>query len=302
MFRQAICGLVLFVVGTALCWADESNDGSDAGTTPSTQVRRRFDREKLKNLQQQLANSKTELPNLKRVTWKVGDVEREALVYVPAQADQRLPLVFAFHGHGGRAQYAARKLPIHEFWPQAICVYPQGLPTPVPIIDREGRFNGWQKSIGDQDDRDLKFFDAMLTSLTSEHSIDLKRIYSTGHSNGGYFTYLLWAARGDRLAAVAPIAAGLDMKDFKLQKPKPILHVAGEHDPIVPFRQQELSIAQDKKLNGCDAAGKPAGENCTEFRSASGTPVVTFIHSGGHEIPPAAPKRIAEFFQQHLLR
>lgn len=302
MVMRTFCGLVLFMAGSGICGADGPNEKSDGTLSPTSQVRRRVDREKLKSLRQQLTNSKTDLTNLKRVTWKVGDVERDALVYVPASTDQKLPLVFAFHGHGGRAEYAARKLAIHEFWPQAICVYPQGLPTAVPIIDREGRFNGWQKSIGDQEDRDLKFFDAMLTSLTSEYSIDPARIYSTGHSNGGYFTYLLWAARGDKLAAVAPIAAGLDLKDFKLQKPKPILHVAGEHDPIVSFRLQELSIAQDKKLNGCDADGKPAGEHCTEFSSPGGTPVVTFIHSGGHEIPEGAPKRIAEFFQQHTLK
>lgn len=302
MVLRACCGLMLIVMGTGQCRAEESNRDSDAESPQTTQVRRRFDREKLQNLRQQFSDSKSALSNLTRMKWKVGDAEREALVYVPASTDGKLPLVFVFHGHGGRSEYAGRKLPIHEFWPQAICVYPQGLPTPVPIIDRQGRFNGWQKSIGDQDDRDLKFFDVMLTSLTSEHSIDPKRIYSTGHSNGGYFTYLLWAARGDQLAAVAPIAAGLDLKDFKLQKPKPILHVAGEHDPIVPFRLQELSIAQDKKLNGCDTDGKPAGENCTEFRSAIGTPVVTFIHSGGHEIPAGAPKRIVEFFQQHLLK
>ena len=47
----------------------------------------------------------------------------------------------------------------------------------------------------------------MLTTLKKDYRVDEKRIYATGHSNGGGFTYLLWAARGDVFAAVAPCAA-----------------------------------------------------------------------------------------------
>ena len=75
----------------------------------------------------------------------------------------------------------------------------------------------------------FQFFDAMLKTISSAiTSINANRVYTTGHSNGGYFTYVLWAARGDKLAAVAPIASTHDQFDFKLMKPKPILHIAGE--------------------------------------------------------------------------
>ena len=32
--------------------------------------------------------------------------------------------------------------------------------------------------------------------------IDEKRVYATGHSNGGGFTYLLWTCRPDAFAAL----------------------------------------------------------------------------------------------------
>ena len=99
---------------------------------------------------------------LKKLTWKVGDVTREALVYAPAPAGKKPPLVFAFHGHGGKAEYSAKKFAVHQHWPEAVCVYPQGLPTPSPGIDPQGKMSGWQKAVGDQQDRDLDFFDAML--------------------------------------------------------------------------------------------------------------------------------------------
>jgi len=74
------------------------------------------------------------------------------------------------------------------------------------MIDRAGVMAGWQGLAGAQGDRDLRFFDVMLASLRAEFHLDEKRIYATGHSNGGLFTYLLWAERGDTFAALAPSA------------------------------------------------------------------------------------------------
>jgi polyhydroxybutyrate depolymerase len=139
---------------------------------------------------------------------RVDGVAREALLHVPAQAkDKPCPVVFAFHGHGGNMNHSARTFGYHLLWPEAIVIYPQGLNTPGRLTDPEGKKPGWQGSVGDQGDRDLKFFDAMLADLRANHQVDDRRIYSTGHSNGGGFTYLLWAARGDVFAAVAPSAA-----------------------------------------------------------------------------------------------
>ena len=75
------------------------------------------------------------------------------------------------------------------------------------MSDSVGRGAGSQASAGAQEDRDLKFFDAMLADLIKEGRVDERRVYATGHSNGGAFTYLLWAERGDVFAAFAPSAS-----------------------------------------------------------------------------------------------
>ena len=237
---------------------------------------------------------------LKTMTWKVGDVERKALVHEPDGGDSeaKRPLVIAFHGHGGRSAALARKLDFQTLWPEAVCVYPQGLPTPTPI-DADGKLPGWQRSTGDQGDRDLAFFDAILNTMIAEHRADERRVYVVGHSNGGFFAYLLCAARGDKLAAVAPIAASINPRDARKQVPLPILHVAGESDKIVRFAMQELAIKRDRKVNGCEGEGKPSGKYCTEYASPKGTPVVAMIHPGGHPIPDEAAPRIVSFFKEH---
>jgi len=257
--------------------------------------------------------------NLTRMEWKVDGVTREALVYAPATAKtDPSPVVFAFHGHGGTMKFAANKFRIHNLWPEAIAVYMQGLPTPGALTDTEGKKPGWQKTIDDQGDRDLKFFDAVLATLKKDYKVDEKRIYATGHSNGGGFTYLLWGTRGDVFAAISPCAAAAPIgnaalpndlpaalarqaeasrRSMKNVKPKPVLHMAGENDPLVRFAWQQRTIDAVRKLNGC-GEGKPWGDHCTLYPSKTGTPVVTYIHSGGHELPNEVLPVIVKFFKQ----
>lgn len=231
---------------------------------------------------------------------KVDGVAREALVYAPASAKEKAaPVVFAFHGHGGNMRNAARSFAMNQQWPEAVSVYPQGLNTPGRLTDPEGKKPGWQSGVSAQGDRDLKFFDALLAKLKQEFKVDAKRIYSTGHSNGGGFTYLLWAERGEVFAAVAPSAAAASgLKADKL-KPKPAMHLAGENDPLVKYAWQQAMMTAVRKLNGCEAEGKPWGKLCTEFPSKTGTPFVAFIHPGGHEFHKDAPALIAKFFKEH---
>jgi polyhydroxybutyrate depolymerase len=240
-------------------------------------------------------------------TWDVEGVKREALVYAPAKkVEGKLPLVFDFHGHGGTAKHAARTHHIHETWPEAVVVYMQGLNTPGKLTDPDGKKPGWQSGPGDQKDRDLNFFDAVLASMKKDYAIDEKRIYATGHSNGGGFTYLLWAKRGDTFAAFAPVAAAAGPY-FVDAKPKPLFHAASEKDPLVTFTMQQRTLDRVKKLNGCDdqgedwakgATGAKEAKGCLRYASKKGTPVVIYLHDEGHKYPEAAPALIVKFFQE----
>lgn len=116
-----------------------------------------------------------------RQEWRVDGVTREGLVYAPATAIiASAPVIFAFHGHGGTMKNAARSFAYHTEWPEAITVYLQGLNTPGKLTDPEGKKPGWQSSPGDQQDRDLKFYDIVLASLKKDYKVDDKRIFSTG--------------------------------------------------------------------------------------------------------------------------
>lgn len=235
-----------------------------------------------------------------RIELQVDAVARTGVLYAPASAAKTsAPLVFVFHGHGGRAERMTRTFAMHEHWPEAISVYLQGLNTPGRLTDPEGKRPGWQHDIGAQGDRDLKFFDAALAHVKGKFQVDEKRIYCTGHSNGGGFTYLLWAARGDVFAAVAPSAAASAGRYAKLLKPKPAMHLAGEKDTLVKFEWQKATMGSVRALNGCDAEGQPWAPHATLYPSKGGTPFVAFIHPGAHGIAPGAPELIVRFFKEH---
>jgi polyhydroxybutyrate depolymerase len=235
----------------------------------------------------------------KRVNISIDDVAREALLYVPMKTDEPLPVVFAFHGHGGNAMQASRSFRFQEHWPEALVVYMQGLPTPGQLTDPEGKRNGWQRNVGDQNDRDLKFFDALLAQLKKDYKIDDRRIYSTGHSNGGGFTYLLWSARGDQFAAFAPSAAAA--RYIPTLKPKPAMHIAGENDPLVKYQWQQAAMAAVRIVNGCEETGKEWAPQCMLYPSKHNAPFVALIHPGDHKYLQEATPLIVKFFKEQRL-
>lgn len=232
------------------------------------------------------------------VVISVQGMERRALVAIPEGGGTPAPVVFAFHGHGGTALRASQAYRCEELWPEAIVVYPQGLPTPGGIVDPRGRKPGWQLNIGDLGDRDLAFFDELLRFIKGRAAIDESRVYVVGHSNGAVFAYLLWAARGDAIAAIGPIAGIIPTKlDRSTLGPMPVFHVAGRNDPVVKFPWQAETIEFVKRVNGCGEIPATVDGFVSAYGSTGGKPVVTYIDDGGHGVPEGAMGRIIEFFK-----
>jgi polyhydroxybutyrate depolymerase len=234
-------------------------------------------------------------------TFTIDGVERRAIVYPGAKPSTRsgAPVVFVFHGHGGTAQNVARRLRIHELWPEAVVIYPQGIPGVVGIRDPEATQNGWQKSPGELGDRDVKFFDAALERMQKKYKVDPDRVYVLGHSNGGRFANVLWNSRGDRLAALCS-AAGPGGGLIENAPPKSVFIIAGEKDLIVPFQTQQLSLELARRhLKTDQSKAKVNGFERTE-PGEKGTELVSYVHPGGHELPVEALPAVIRFFQRHV--
>jgi len=239
-------------------------------------------------------------------TWTVDGVKRTALIRMPVGASGQLAVVFGWHGHGGRATQSASRWGYAEIDKTSILVFPQGLPTVSPLVDKEGRLPGWQTSVDSEGGRDIKLFDAILSDLKKEQSVDARRIFSMGHSNGAAFSYLLWQARPEVIAAIGSVAGGLRAATkftTSITTPMPVIHVAGEKDPIVKFDWQKATFAEVRRINGCAEEGKPWAKegvlDATIFTSTKGAPLVTAIHAGGHEYAKGSTELIVRFFKEN---
>jgi polyhydroxybutyrate depolymerase len=73
-------------------------------------------------------------------------------------------------------------------------------------------------------------------------------------------------------------------------------------DEVVSLADQRKIVEAIRKLNGCEAEGKPwakAGELVgATYPSKDGAPVVWVVHPGTHKYPDHAPELIVRFFKE----
>jgi polyhydroxybutyrate depolymerase len=209
-------------------------------------------------------------------------------------------VVFIFHGHGSTKEAYARRWDVQKYWPEAIAVYPQGLPT-ATRVDPKGKKPGWQLSVGTEKNRDLKFVDAILETLREKHAVDNKRIYAAGLSNGGSFSYVLWSARPRVFAAYGVCAGILRFPENRKLLPGAVMHVAGEADHTAPYEEQLESMAKVREINDCKRNPVAWGTNGKLYaaKTATGAPFVSIIHGGGHGAPSGTFESMIEFFKEN---
>lgn len=230
-------------------------------------------------------------------TWVIGGATRTGIVATPSRSSALgPPLVLVFHGHGGTAVNMSRALPIHAKWPEAMVIYLQGLPSPGVIADAKGRGAGWQTAPGAQGDRDVRLADSVIAWARATHKVDPKRIFAAGHSNGGWFTYVLWASRPEKFTAFAPASAVFG-RMITGAKPKPALIIAGEKDRLVSYGLQRRTIAAVIDLNQAATLGEPwfGGARLHDSPIAD---VVTYVYPGAHPLPANASDVVTRFFKR----
>jgi poly(3-hydroxybutyrate) depolymerase/sugar lactone lactonase YvrE len=204
------------------------------------------------------------------------------------------PLVFVFHGSTLTALDAAN-LGIAKAWPEATVVYPQG-------VNYYGG-SGWQDWWGEFADQDVRFVDAMFADLTTAYRVDPRRVYATGESNGGSFTWVLLAARPERFAAFAAVIYPDRENLAWASVPRPALYMNGDQDvENNPADWAEWTRDRLLRLNGCGAGssewmpGVILSQPC-----ASGQPVLYARFHGGHNWPKTATPAVVSFFQGQAL-
>jgi polyhydroxybutyrate depolymerase len=235
------------------------------------------------------------------VSFDVDGVARSAIVVVPRGPARPAPLVFVFHGHGGRGAGIARQLGIHRLWRDAIVVYPDGLTGHQGITDPQGLKPGWQARPGESGDRDLALYDTMLSTIERELPVDRDRVSVVGHSNGSAFASLLLHERGDGIAAVATLSAQPGPLLLPTDPIRSMFMAMGRQDAVVPFANQQRSIPLAEQRLGIDPATATVDGLLRTARGTDGVELATYVYPGGHAPPPEVAPLVVDFLRRQRL-
>lgn len=167
-----------------------------------------------------------------------GGADHPVRVFVPSRFDGgRLPTVLNWHGLGGNGSDHAA-VTRYEAMAETevfIVVHPTGVP------DVGDTRNSWQLAAardgesGGDERNDLAFADALIDHMIDEWCTDPNRVYSTGMSNGGFFTARLVCELADRLAAASSVGGLYHPDGCAPARPVPYIAYHGTDDLIVPF-------------------------------------------------------------------
>jgi len=238
-------------------------------------------------------------------TISVAGTERTFILDVPGNLSpgQAVPLMFDFHGfgHSGAGVWAVSRFHHLAEEHRFITVYPTGLPVVLEFSGRKHRAAGWQMAPG-KNNRDLAFTRAMLAMIEASYCIDRSRIYSTGFSNGAFFSSLLGCEMSETFAAVAPVSGGVLRSGCKPVRPVPILIQHGTRDEVVPLAMARAGRDQWLSANGCKTTQSGAADGaraCKVYDSCRAGSVVVYCEEEfAHTWPAQATDRIWSFFQR----
>lgn len=196
-----------------------------------------------------------------------NNVQREYILYIPTNytGSSAVPLLFNFHGFTFTAN---NQMQYGDFRPLAdaegfIIVHPQGT-----LFNGNTHWNVGAWTTGSTAD-DLGFTETLLDALSNDYNIDLTRVYSTGFSNGGVFSFFLACRLGDKFAAVASVGGSMTpiiYNSCNPNHPTPILQIHGTDDGVIPYNGANWTWPIEDLL-----------QYWTEFNNGNMTPITRAI-------------------------
>jgi polyhydroxybutyrate depolymerase len=237
-------------------------------------------------------------------------VPRAFALHQPGRSDPGpRPLVIVLHGGGGSAGRMAALTRFDRLADTAgfLVAYPEAVNRHWNDGRNVRRFRAQREQVDD-----VGFISALIDRLVRDEQADPKRVYVTGISNGGMMCHRLGLELSGRVAAIAPVAAGLPeplaeawaglrpqsgLSDDSVSPGRPVsvLAINGTLDPVVPYLGGGVGLGRKRgrvlsapaaarfwaRANGCSAG--PAPELLPDREPSGGMRVRLERWTGGRE-------------------
>ena len=303
----------------------------DASAATNTTLRERI-KERWQARQQAKTGTPTPSPNTSQsidqpgdytFTLQHGGLTRKYRVHVPRsyQPGSPAPLLIAFHGGGGNMDHMASDdnygLISKSESAGFVAVFPNGY-SKLP----SGNFATWNAGncCADARDRnvdDVGFVRQIISTLNAQLSIDRKRTFATGMSNGGMMAYRLACEMPDTFAAIAAVAGTDNTTQCTPKNPISILHIHAQNDDrvlynggagrkfgdvskVTDFTSVPSTVSKWAAQNSCSPTPQrtlsTTGAYCDRYANCQGNTSVQLCvtESGGHSWPGGHKTRASE--------
>jgi len=270
----------------------------------------------------------------------VDGLERTFIVNLPPNYNNAadFSLVIAMHGGGGSGRQfdSTSRLSTKANAENFIIVFPDGNKGAGPLGIRTWNAGGCCGAAVTNNVNDVKFIRNLIDELVANYKINPKKVYATGHSNGGMLSYRLACEAADKIAAIAPNGCSMSLlSPCNASRPVPVLHMHSVLDTQVPYMggvgtgisntyfpplDSVLNVWSNR--NGCNNSPQIVVNNSqyklTRWNSCSNNGSIQYYltQDGGHGWPgglPGGPNSdvpsvvidannlLWNFFQQHQL-
>jgi polyhydroxybutyrate depolymerase len=174
---------------------------------------------------------------------KVDGLDRRYLLNLPPNyyesSSADFSVVIAMHGGGGDANQfeSTSKLTEKANAAKFIVVYPEGVQSDGLLKLRTWNAGGCCDYARDHNINDVKFISELIDKLVANYKINPKKVYATGHSNGGMLSYRLACELSNKVAAIAPNGCTMVVKQpCNPSRAVPVLHMHSILDENVPYQ------------------------------------------------------------------
>lgn len=181
-----------------------------------------------------------------KVEMEINGLKRTYILHIPNTKSivpsKPLPLVLMLHGAGSSAEEEAKSLGWVDKADKEVFVvaFPQGTPlNPKEAANLKTNPNIWDDGAPHNHKEnvdDVGFLRTVVQDISKKTPIDADRIFCTGFSNGASMTFRVGIELSDLVAAIAPVSGYLWVKDPKPNRTMSMMLIAGEKDPINPFK------------------------------------------------------------------
>jgi polyhydroxybutyrate depolymerase len=175
-----------------------------------------------------------------RFSFEYGGINREYLVHVPRsyRPGRATPMLLALHGGGGDADFQAddSKYRLISKSEQAgfIAVFPNGYSRLRGILATWNAGTCCGKAQENNID-DVGFIREVIRRMERQASLDQRRIFATGMSNGAMMSWRL-ACELPEIRAIAPVAGTDNTPACKPSRAVPVIEFHAADDNHVPFK------------------------------------------------------------------